>query len=49
MIVTLQFVLMVLALICFLLSALGVTAPRVELKSAGLFLWALAATLAMAH
>lgn len=48
MVVTLHLVLMLLALICFLLSALGISTPRGNLVAAGLFLWALAATVALA-
>ncbi len=40
-----QTVLIVLALICFLLSALGVSS-RVNLQSLGLFFWSLAVLLA---
>jgi hypothetical protein len=38
--------LMILAIICLFLSALGVSAPRGNLMAAGLTLWAIAATLA---
>lgn len=44
MLITLHLLLMVLALVCFLLAALNVSAPRGNLMAAGLFLWALAAT-----
>lgn len=49
MIVTLHLILMILALICFLLAALNVSTPRGNLTAAGLFLWALASTIALAH
>lgn len=39
-------ILMILAIICLFLSALGVNAPRGNLMAAGLTLWALAVTLA---
>ena len=39
--VTLDLLLLVLALICFVLSALGVPSPRVNLQSTGLALWML--------
>jgi hypothetical protein len=42
MTVTLHVVLMVLAIICFLLSAFNVSTPRGNLLAAGLFFWALA-------
>jgi hypothetical protein len=44
--IQLRSVLMILAIICFFLAALGVSAPRGNLMAAGLTLWALAATLA---
>jgi hypothetical protein len=41
--ITLHLILMILAIICFALTAVGVQAPpRVNLLGAGLFLWALA-------
>lgn len=44
--ITLRSLLMILAIICLFLAALGVAAPRGNLMAAGLCLWALAATLA---
>ena len=44
--IPLRSVLMILAIICLFLSALGVNAPRGNLMAAGLTLWALAVTLA---
>jgi hypothetical protein len=38
-------VLMILAIVCFVLAALGVTAPRGNLTAAGLACWALASLL----
>lgn len=38
--------LMILAIICLFLAALGVSAPRGNLMAAGLTLWAVAVTLA---
>jgi len=49
MVVTLHVLLMVLAIICFLLAALGVSTPRGNLLAAGLFFWAVAATVALAR
>ena len=49
MVITLQFVLMVLAIVCLLLSALGVSAPRGNLMAAGLTLWALAVTIGLSR
>ena len=49
MVVTLNVILMVLAIVCFLLSALGVSAPRGNLLAAGLLFWAIAATVALAR
>jgi hypothetical protein len=49
MIVTLQFVLLILAVVCFLLAALGVSTPRGNLTAAGLFFWSIAATVALAR
>lgn len=40
--VAVNIVLMILAVICFLLAALGVSTPRGNLLAAGLFFWALA-------
>ena len=48
MIATLNVILMVLAIVCFLLAALGVSAPRGNLTAAGLFFWAVAVTVALA-
>lgn len=45
----LHLVLMILALVCFLLAALNVSPARGNLTAAGLFLWALAATIAIAR
>jgi hypothetical protein len=42
---SLKLVLMVLAVVCLGLHAAGVTAPRCNLQSAGLCLWALAVLL----
>ena len=42
----LNLILMVLAVICLLLSALGVSTPRGNLLAAGLFFWALAVAIA---
>ena len=39
-------VLMILAVICLLLSALGVSTPRGNLLAAGLFFWSLAVAIA---
>jgi hypothetical protein len=44
--IPLRAVLMILAIICLFLAALGVSAPRGNLMAAGLTLWALAVTLA---
>ena len=49
MVVTLHLILMILAMICFILAAVGVSTPRGNLVAAGLFLWALAATVALAR
>lgn len=49
MIVTLHLILMILALVCLLMAALNVSSPRGNLTAAGLFLWALAETIALAH
>ena len=38
--------LMILAIVCFVLSAAEVTAPRVNLQGLGLAFWAIATTLA---
>jgi hypothetical protein len=40
--VTLRILLMILAIICFLLAAIGVVTPRGNLTAAGLFFWAVA-------
>jgi hypothetical protein len=37
-----RLVLMIVAIVCFLLAAFGVTVPRGDLKAAGLACWALA-------
>lgn len=39
MVVNLDFVLLLLALVCFILSALSVSSPKVNLQSLGLALW----------
>ena len=49
MVVTLNVILMVLAIVCFLLAALGISTPRGNLLAAGLFFWAVAATVALAR
>lgn len=49
MVVTLNVILMVLAIICFLLAALGISTPRGNLMAAGLFFWALAVAIALAR
>jgi hypothetical protein len=41
----LHLILMILAVICLLLAALGVSTPRGNLMAAGLFFWALAVTI----
>jgi hypothetical protein len=41
-----RLVLMIVALVCFALVAVGVNPPRPNLLAVGLFCWALAATLA---
>ena len=41
-----QMILMILAIVCFFLAALGVSTPRGNLVAAGLALWATAALLA---
>jgi len=38
----LRLVLLILAAICFLLAALNISSPRVNLTGAGLFFWVLA-------
>lgn len=43
--ITLRLLLMVVAFVCLLLSALGVSAPRINLQSMGLALWLLAVML----
>lgn len=45
MAITLHVILMVLAIVCFLLAAIGVATPRGNLVAAGLFFWALAVTI----
>jgi hypothetical protein len=40
--ITLRLVLLILALVCFLLAAVGVPAPRINLLALGLALWILA-------
>jgi hypothetical protein len=40
--VTIKLLLMILAIICLFLAAIGVQAPRCNLMAAGLTLWALA-------
>ena len=49
MVVTFNVIFMILAIICFLLSALGISTPRGNLLAAGLFFWAVAATVALAR
>jgi hypothetical protein len=44
--IPLRSVLMILAIICLFLAALGISAPKGNLMAAGLTLWALAVTLA---
>jgi hypothetical protein len=44
--ITLRVLLMILAIICLFLAALGVPTPRGNLMAAGLTLWAIAVTLA---
>jgi len=41
----LNLILMILAIVCFLLAAIGVSTPRGNLVAAGLCLWALAVTI----
>jgi hypothetical protein len=43
--ITLRLLLMVVAFVCLLLSALGVSAPRINIQSLGLALWLLAVML----
>jgi hypothetical protein len=43
--ITLRLLLMVVAFVCLLLSALSVSAPRINLQSLGLALWLLAVML----
>jgi hypothetical protein len=40
--ISLRVVLMILAIVCFVLAALGISTPRGNLMAAGLALWALA-------
>lgn len=49
MVVTLNVILMVLAIVCFLLAALGISTPRGNLLAAGLFFWAVAVTVSLAR
>lgn len=42
MMITAYMILMILAIVCLLLSALGVSAPRGNLMAAGLMFWAIA-------
>jgi hypothetical protein len=44
MVITLRLILMILALVCFGAAALNVSAPRINLTAAGLFLLTLAMT-----
>jgi hypothetical protein len=44
--ITLRLLLMILAIVCLFLAAIGVNAPRGNLMAAGLTFWALAVTLA---
>ena len=44
--ITVRSMLMILAIICLFLAALGVQMPRGNLMAAGLTLWAIAVTLA---
>lgn len=44
--ITLRLVLMILALVCLILAAIGVSAPRVNLLALGLSLWLLAVMVA---
>ena len=43
--ITARMILMILAIVCLMLSALGVSAPRGNLMAAGLLFWAVAATI----
>jgi hypothetical protein len=43
--ITINTILLFLALICFLLAAIGVPSTRINLLAAGLFLWVLAVLL----
>ena len=49
MTITITYILMILAVVCLLLSALGLQTQRVNLLAAGLTLWALAVTIGMSH
>jgi hypothetical protein len=40
--ITIRLLLMILAIICLLLAAIGVATPRLNLMAAGLCLWAIA-------
>ena len=44
--VALKLVLMILGLVCLVLAAVGVSAPRVNLEALGLALWLLAVMIA---
>lgn len=44
--ISLRQILMILAIICLFLAAVGVSTPKGNLMAAGLTLWALAVTLA---
>ena len=39
--ITVKLILLILALVCFIGSALGVQVPRINLQSSGLALWVL--------
>lgn len=43
--ITLRLILFILAFICFVLTALGISAPRINLLGAGLAFWILAVML----
>lgn len=40
--ITARFVLLILAFVCFFMSAMQISAPRTDLKGLGLALWVLA-------
>jgi hypothetical protein len=44
--ITLRLILMIVAFVCFLLTGLGVSAPRINLLGMGLAFWILATMLA---